>query len=230
MEMGSGCTHSLCMYQVTGQGLSLMSTIRVKEGTEYPRVDGHRQKVYIPRGSMGNDGVSVASWVDHQLRPERTLECVGLCLCVALISPETLCACDTDDNSVSVVSVTNDTVTFNMKNPKWLTINTPARMAVLGDNILVWYTDNTVVVHGNGVSSPGTIVAGLESVKGMASDGVSRFLVCDEPGRAVLILDVNGKVCDKINVDTDSSVQDCTVIDGKLFVGCENGDIVVMSP
>ncbi len=229
-EESEETSHSLCMYQVTGQGLSLMSTIRVKGGTKYPRVDGHRQRVYIPRCSMYNDGVSVASWVDNLLRPERTLECVGECHGVAVISTCTLCACDTDNKSVRLVT---DNVPFNMMKPTWLTNSTPMRTAVLGENILIWYEDANLVAHRSGVSSYGTNVgmpAGLQSVKGMSSDGVSRFLVCDGPGRAVFILDVNGQVCDKINIGTDSSVRDCTVIDGKLFVGCDNGDIVVMSP
>ncbi len=231
-EESDETSHSLCMYPITGQGLSPMSTIRVKEGTKYPRVDGHKQRVYIPRCDVYNEGVSVASWADRQLRPQRTLECVGSCYSVAVISPHTLCACDVDDHAVRVVKVTNGTVTSNMMKPKGLTYSTPKRTAVLGDNILIWYTDDNLVVHGNGVSSPGTIVdmpPGLQMVKGMSSDGESRFFICNGPGRTVFILDMNGKLCVKVKINTDSNVQDCTVMDRKLLVGCKNGDIVVMS-
>ncbi len=91
---------------------------------------------------------------------------------------------------------------------------------------------SNLVVYRNGVSSPGTMVpwpVGLGDVYGMSSDGVSRFLLCDRDSNAVLTLDVRGNPCDKINVDTDSWICDCTVVDGELWVGCWNGDIVVMS-
>ncbi len=48
--------------------------------------------------------------------------------------------------------------------------------------------------------------------------------------KAVFTLDASGKLCDKININTDSYVRDCTVVDGKLWVGCDNGDIAVLSP
>ncbi len=52
----------------------------------------------------------------------------------------------------------------------------------------------------------------------------------DRISNAVFTLDVSGKLCDKINIDTDSGVQDCTMVDGKLWVGCLWGDTVVLSP
>ena len=102
---------------------------------------------------------------------------------------------------------------------------------MLGSTILVWYWES-LVIYENGVSSPGTMVtwpAGLQLVPGMSSDGVSRFLVCDSRSKAVFILDTKGKLCDKITL-TKSMVCDCTVGDGKLLVGRQTGDIVVMSP
>ncbi len=216
------------MYQVSRQGLTLLDTVTVEKGL-CPRVDGHSQQVYITRAP--NRGVSVFSWEDNRLTPQPTVKCVGVCSSVGVISPHTLCACDS--NSVSVVSVTKDTVTARLSKPEEVRDKKPQETAVLGDSVLVWYGGRNLVVYENGVFSPGVMVtwpAGLQRVWGMSSDGVSRFLICDESSKAVFTLDVSGKLCDKINIDTGSSVRDSTVVDGKLWVGCDNGDIVVISP
>ncbi len=42
----------------------------------------------------------------------------------------------------------------------------------------------------------------------MSTDGASRFLVCDSVSKAIFILDVRGKLCGKINVDTDGVIWD----------------------
>ncbi len=222
----------LCMYHVTGQGLALLDTVRLDD-YGYPRVDGHSQQVYITRFLSG--GVSVVSWEDNRLTTQPTLKCVGVCRIVGVMSPHTLCACDEDgeSSSVSVVSVTDDTVTATLRNPEEVRDKEPSHIAVVGDSILVEYEDHNLVLYENSVSSPGTMVtwpAGLRSVCGMSSDGVSRFLVCARNSKTVFVLDVSGKLCGKINVDTASDIWDCAVVDGKLLVGCHNGDIVVMSP
>ncbi len=223
---------SLCMYQVTGQGITLLDTVTLEKYSLYPRVDGHSQQVYIPHGPY-RSGVSVVNWEDNQLTTQPTLECVGVCYSVGVMSPHTLCACDRGSGSVSVVSATNDIVTTRLSKPEDVRDKKPDGTAVLGDSVLVLYGDN-LVVYENGVSSPGTMVtwpAGSQSVSGMSSDGVSRFLVCDRKRKAVFTLDVRGKVCDKISINTDSwQVRDCTLVDGKLWVGCLNGDIIVLSP
>ncbi len=144
-----------------------------------------------------------------------------------------VCVCDWDSGSVSVVSATDDSVTATLSEPEQVRDKTPWRTAVLGDSVLVTYGGRNLVVYENGVPSPGTMVtwpAGLQSVEGVSSDSVSRFLVCHRNNNAVWTLDVTGKLCDKINIDTDSEVRDCTVVDGKLWVGCWHGDIVVLSP
>ncbi len=219
------------MYRVSGHRLTLSDAVEVAENSQYPRVDAHSQQVYIPDGE--SRGVSVVSWENNLLTQQPSLKCAGTCDSVGVISPHTLCASNTDSGSVSVVSVTNDTVSARLSKPEEVRDTIPWRTAVLGDNILVEYGDDNLVVYENGASSPGTMVtwpAGLQSVYGISSDGVFRFLVCDSASNAVFTLDVTGKLCDKINIDTDSGVFDCTVVDGKLWVGCVNGDIVVMSP
>ncbi len=237
MEMRIGLGWRLCMYQDAGQELTLLDTVTVKEGVEgvwHPRVDGHNQRVYIPGGQFR--GVSVFSWKENRLKTQRILTCVGMCLGLGVISRHTLCACDEDRGSVSVVNVTNDTVTASLQTPEEVTVKVPRQTAVLGDTILVWYGYENLVIYENGQSSPGTMVtwpAGLESLHGicLSSDCVSRFLVWEHKSNVVFTLDVKGKLCDKLDINNDNKqVWDCTLGGGKLWVGCHNGDIIVMSP
>ncbi len=194
-------------------------------------MDSHNQQVYIPRDE--DRGALVFSWGDNRLTPQPTLECVGKCGSVGVMSPHALYVCDRDSGSGSVVSVTNDTVTAKLSKPEELRDKKPDETAVLGNSVLVEYESDNLVVYENGVFSPCTMVprpAGLQSVWGMSSDGVSRFLIYDRRSNAVFTLDDSGKLCDQINIDTDSGVFDCAVGGGNLWVGCGNGDIVVLSP
>ncbi len=229
IEIRDSSAH-LCMYEVTGQGLTLLDTMRTRKILSCPCVDGHTQQVYVPGGLY--QGVLIFSWEDNRLTTPTTLTCVGICFSVGVLSPHTLCACDWHSGNVKVVRVTNDTVTATLMKPAEVADTKPLATAVLGSSFLVWYGERNLVVYENGVSSPGTMVAwpaGLQSVS-MSSDGVSRFLICDHTSKAVFILDVNGKLCDNVNINTTSKPKECGVGDGKLWVGCENGDIVVMSP
>ena len=218
------------MYTVTGQGLKLLHTVDLMvNSTCFPRGDGHTQQVYVPHSR----GVTVVSWEDNRLTTMRNLKCVGECYSVGVMSPHTLCACDRSRGSVIVIRVTDDTVTGTLMKVNEVRDKKAVLAAVLGNTILVMYEGGNLVVYESGITNPGTIVtwpAGLQSVNGMSSDGVSRFLICDGESNAVFILDVRGKLCDKINIDTESEVCDCSLGDGKLWVGCVNGDIFVMSP
>ncbi len=214
------------MYCVNRQGLTLLDSVELRSGW-YPRVDGYTQQVYVTGGSRG---FSVVSWEDYQLTTSRNLKCVGECWSVGVLSPSTLCACDRDNGCVAVV--TDDTVIDTLRKPAEVSKEKPLRAAVLGDSILVKYGDRSLVVYENGTSSPGTMVSwpeGLQNVSGMSSDGASRFLVCDRESQAVFILGDRGHLCDRVNIHSDSDVRDCAFGDGKLWVGCENGDIIAMS-
>ncbi len=221
----------LCMYRVTGQEITLLETVSLGKLSGFPRVDDHTQQLYVPCGE--DRGVSVVSWEDNRFTEVRSLTCVGKCYGVGVLGPQLLCVCDQDSRNVRIVRATDDTVTETLRKPTEVRDRKPYDAAVLGKAILVAYLYGTFVLYENGVSSPGTVVTlpeQLEYVRSISSDGVSRFLLCDDISKAVLILDVSGKLCDKINIDTDNEVWDCTVGDGKLWVACYNGDIVVMSP
>ncbi len=231
VEWRESSSDRLCMYQVTEQGLTLLDTVDLGVDTcTSPLVDGNTQRVYIP--VIDPYGVSVVSWDDTRLTKQSTLECVGECWSVGVISPHTLCACDETSNRVSVVNVTDNTVTATLSKPAEVIDETPHRIAVAGNAILVLYGIK-LVVYKDGISSPGTMVtppAGLNPVNCISSDGVSRFLVSNLKSKAVFILDMSGELCEKINIDTDDVVWDCTMGDGKLWVGYYTGEVNVMSP
>ncbi len=150
------------------------------------------------------------------------------------MSPHTVCACDRKTGTVSIVSVTDDIVTATLRKPASLGDEKPYYAAVLGDCVLFKYDDENLVVYENGLSSAGSMVTwppGLESVRSLSSDGVATFLVCDE-SNSVFFLDASGKLYDKIKIDTGSQysqVCDCTVVDGKLWAGCDDGHIIEIS-
>ncbi len=146
--------------------------------------------------------------------------------------PNTLCACDESSDCVSVATLPDNTVTATLIKPNWVREVAPYKLGESGNTILVMY-GLELVVYENSVSSSGTMIAwpaGLRWFSGMSSNGVSRFLVCDTDSKAVFVRNVSGVLSDKINIDIDSNVEDFTVGDGKLWMGCWNGDIVVMSP
>ncbi len=68
-----------------------------------------------------------------------------------------MCVCDRTSRSVSVGSVTNDTVTATPRKPDEVRAKDPDKTAaVLGDSVLVKYVEGkNLVIYG--VSSPGTI-------------------------------------------------------------------------
>ncbi len=219
----------LAVYKVKADKLTLLDTVELEGGwnDSRPRVDSHINQLYVPT----MQGVSVVRCDDGKLVTRPSLTCVSLCCSVGLVSSQTLCVCNYGNNAVSVVSVHDNRVTGRLSKPRQLQGDRPHSTAVLGDTVLVSYGD-ILVVHDNGVSSPGTMVTnpkGLLSVRSISTDDVSRFLLSDSRRHAVFILDPDGEFCDKIRVDTVSEVEDCTVGDGRLWVGCENGDIIVMS-
>ena len=228
-ERQRGVAQRLAAYRVDGDGLTLLDTADLQGNVWEPRVDRSTQRLYIPHSIAG--GVSVVSAGDKLVR-QAPITCVGRCLSVGVLSPDTLCVCDIDSECVSIVSVKN-TVTGKLNKPAMVRDKQPKFIAVLGNAILTYYGDHDLILYENGVSSRGSVVpwpTGLQSPRGIFSDSVSRFLVCGGSEHSIFILDVSGKLCDKINIDTDSRVEDCTVGGGKLWVGCRNGDIIAMSP
>ncbi len=141
------------------------------------------------------------------------------------MSPNTLCACDENSEIVSVVKVTDNTVNTTLIKPTWVRDETPYKLEVTGNTILVMFSFQ-LVVYENGVSSPGTMLdwpAGLRWFSAVSSDGVSSFLVCDTDSKAVLVLGVSGTLCDEINIVTVSNVEGWGV-GMETLLSCHHGD------
>ena len=226
-------SYSLVMYQVARGELIVLETLELQGEAGHPRIDPRTQRIFIPCGP--SRGVSVVGYDGRSLVAHFMLTSVGRCEGIAVTSPNSLSACDWDSKSVSIVNVKSDTESGGLSTPRQVKNSIPYRTAVLGDSILVVYTGPKLVLYKTGITSPGTVVTnpvGLQSVSSITTDGVSRFLLCDWKSRAVFVLDVRGVASYKINVNTDTEdgyVRDCTVGDKQLWVGCRDGDIVVMA-
>ncbi len=210
----------------------------------HPRVDVDGQRVYIPRGERGNDGQgswTVVYWETQQSRPTRVERegSVGYCMSVAALSLSfRLCACASNDDRCSLIAVPRaNGPSRHIKLQLEGVEGNPKRTAVLGTTILVSYSSsNTLIICdiSNSSSIPRSVdwPDGLQGVSAMSSDAVSRFFLCDSASNAVFILEKSGQLCDKININigTDRKIHDCAWSEGELLVGCDNGDIVAMTP
>ncbi len=45
----------------------------------------------------------------------------------------------------------------------------------------------------------------------------------------MFVMDTKGNVRHTVDIDTDSYAEDCVVVNGQLWAGCSNGDVVIMS-
>lgn len=108
-----------------------------------------------------------------------------------------------------------------------------SHIAVVGDLILVEYAGPYLVIYRHGIPTPGTLIPrphGLQSVNSLSTDNHSHFLVSDGGSRAVLVLDLSGRLIHAIHIPQNRAPEDCIVVGEQLWVICRNGDIVVMSP
>ncbi len=154
----------------------------------------------------------------------------GFCYGLAVLSPWRICVGDWEN--VSVVNTTNDTVISRLSITRDAGGQDPRDIAIVGDAILVHFHGPRLLLYGNGVTSHAKLVLcppGLKSVSALSADGVSSFFVCDGSNNTVFVLDTTGKLCRKIKINTESRIRDCAIGDNKLWVACDNGDVVVMS-
>ncbi len=200
-----------------------------------PRVDRHSRRVFVPcQGS----GVTVARLDGDRLVRERTLTCVRGALSVDVMSPDTVYVCDVG-RSVHLVNITDNRIISTLEKPDTLRYKPPRSLAVLGYSVMVCYgiDDPTLVVYRHGSPAPVRVIprtGGLERVTTVSTDCRSNYIVTDRWTRSVCIIASDGELRHTVNIphtdsDTDSGPQDCAVVNRQLWVGCGNGDIVIMA-
>ncbi len=97
-------------------------------------------------------------------------------------------------------------------------------LAVLGESVMVayGYTDPTLVVYRQGSPTPVRMIprpGGLQELTVVSTDCHSlKFLLTDNVTNCVFVIDTGS-----------STLSDCAVVTRQLWVGCYNGDIVIMS-
>ncbi len=195
-------------------------------------MDRHSRRVFVP---CYDSGVTVARLDGDRLVSERTLTCVEWAISVDVMSPDTVYV--GDSKRVHVVSVTDDRKLSTLDKPDTARGESLHSLAVLGDSVMVCYGPSTLVVYRHGSPAPVRVIphpGGLEWVTAVSTDCRSNYIVTDIMTRSVFIIDSDGKLRHRVNIpDTDSDTysepMDCAVVNRQLWVGCYNGDIVIMS-
>ena len=235
--------YRLAVYSVSDQDtVTLLDTLDLNGFAKQPRVDCNSGRVYIP---CRNRGICVVRYDDSKLVPITTLTCVWGACSLAIASPDTLYVCDWVSVCLVNINVTSDRVTDKLQRPRGITCY-PWHIAFLGDTVLVNYGAADLVIYQHGAPTPGKVILrpqGLESVIGLTTDHHSSFLLScrttacshsdsllpDDAPRRVYVLDVSGNLIDTIYTHRGKRQEDCTLVGKQLWVGYENGYIIVMS-
>ncbi len=182
-------------------------------------------------------GVTVASLDGDKLIEEKTLTCVSYASSVGVISQDTVYVCnqlqghEQQNAGVYLVDVKQDETQDKDRLIAPGPVRDPLSVAVLQDRILVIYTGSMLALYSHGNPKPDVITSleGLGNMSAATTDGDCHFLITDRKSQSIFVVDVNGDLRHTVKVDTDSMVVDCAVVNGQLWVACENGDIVIMS-
>ncbi len=149
-----------------------------------------------------------------------------------VMSPDTVYIQNVVDSSIHVVDVRYDRITLTLETPDPVKDKLPNRLAVLGDTVMVNYTDNTMVVYRHGSPAPVRVVPhpnGLQIATAVRTDGHSHFTVTNWKARSIFVMDFNGNLRHTVIIDNAYTTWDCAVVKRQLWVGCVRGDIVIMS-
>ncbi len=226
---------SLAVYQVHRDSGDITLLDRLEMWKTYllwfvcPRVERHSRRVFVP---CRDRGVIVVCLYGDRLVRERTLTCVKEADGVDVMSPDTIYVCDWLSNSVHVVDVRDDRITTTLKKPDTVKDGWPHSLAVLGDSVLVGYTGGTLVFYHHGSPAPVRVIPhprGLQVLSAVSTDCQRHFMLADYKTKSILVIDVNGELRHTVNINTDSETRDCAVVNRQLWVGCYNGDIILMS-
>ncbi len=196
-----------------------------------PRSGQNDMFVYVP---IEKTGVLIARRRENRVVKDKMLKCVTDPSSVAEVSPGRLYVCDWETEAVYLVDTAMDRTLVKLQKPLEIEGKAPYHLAVLKETVLVRYAgDDSLVVYrhdenyaqGKLVSSP----KGLRSVRGITTDNRYQFLLTDQWAHAVFVIDQSGKYKYTINIPGKGKPWDCVLRGTQLWVGCDNGDIVVMA-
>ncbi len=220
----------LAVYSVTDQAtIILQDTLDLDEPVYKPRVDRQSGQVYI---SCGPHGVCVVRYDGRKLVRVATLsKDMGSAISLAVMSQDTMYVGEEYTYTVYLRSATQDRDIASLKEP-WKERKWPNGIAVLGDTILVGYEDHDLALYRHGVSTPVKKLPqppGLDDVSGLTTDYHSSFVLAGRDSDTVYVFDITGKRTHNIPIPGNRRLWDCTVVERELWVGCYDGDIIVLS-
>ena len=169
----------------------------------YPAAD-RQGYIYVPH----NTGVAVLRMVDdRRLHVDRNLTGGGSLKfvdSVAVVNDTTLCVIKWwgDDQTVSLLDITTDTVLTVLQQPAGTESKTASAVASVLGSVLVKYAHLTMVIYTAGKTS-GTVldIEGMKSVSEVTVDPDGRFLLSDRAGKTIWILAVTGEVLARFESD-----------------------------
>ena len=223
----------LALYLVDSTGsLILLDSINLNCSMAWrPRLCRNDTIVYVP---MGETGVLIARRVENRLVKDEILRCVADPSSVAEVSPGRLYVCDWDTENVYLVDTAMDRTLAKLQKPLEIEGRAPYQLAVLKETVLVRYAgdDSLVVYRHDERERKGKLVASpkdLRMVRGITTDNRHQFLLTDHWAHAVFVIDRSGKYKYTIPIPGKRKPWDCVLHGAQLWVGCDNGDIVVMT-
>ncbi len=155
---------------------------------------------------------------DQLLSVREPLRCLGSAGSVAVDTADRLLACDMDNNSACVVSVSKDTVIRQLQKPAEIQAS-PNYISVLGETILVCYYRNTLVTYHRHSLIPGRMLEtpeGLDYVSSITTDHHSSFLVTGGK-QGLFVLDYRGNL--RLKIHRSEGPRDCAVVQSELWLG-----------
>ncbi len=177
----------------------------------------------------------VARFDGKKLKQEKVLRSVKSATHVVVKSPNTICVVHNDgpDCLANFVNIENDTVINSLKIPTGEAFQSQKRagerLAVLGDSMLIYIPEDHILVYRqDGKTTRLPWPEGLSKVSSIRTDRHGHILLTDHGTNNVFVLDSRGRV--HARVEFPMCIWDCAVVHGQLWVACNNGDIIVMSP
>ncbi len=224
-------SYRLAVYSVNDKDtVTLLDVLDMLGDAREPRIDRRSGQVYVPCETRG---VSIVRYDGSKLVPVTSLRCVGKVASLAVIPcTSTLYVSDRENYAVSIVDVDQDRVTKIVHGLKEVRGDSPNHIAVLGDTVLLVYEDEHLVIYQHNVPSSGKVIPwpqGLRSVWSLTTDDHFSFLLTCSDSHTIYVLDFAGNLTHTIPIPGDREPRACTVMGGQLWVGCDNGDIVMSS-
>ncbi len=227
---------SLAVYQLQGDGEDMVLLDRLELGTGEPwsvrpRVNRQSHQVFVP---CLEGGVTVVRLAGNRLIKEKTLTSVMKPHSVDVRSPDTLYVCDWTSKTVHGVDIRDDRILSTLEKPDKMT-GKPWSVAVLGDSIMVGYTDGTdttLVLYDHLSHTPVRVIPrpeGLHHVRSVTTDCHKYFIITNYNTQSAFIFDIRGNLFQKADLGPDTGTWDCAVVRSQVWVGCRKGYIVIMS-